>query len=729
MAKMLLAACLLLGSAALAGAQCVPAECDDGDPCNGAETCENDVCTSGTPAEDGTACDDDDPCTLGDTCQEGACQSGAPRDCSAEDGQCTQGDCNPETGVCDAQPINVGEPCDDGKFCTQGESCNNAGACSGGTPRDCSAFDGACTTGVCNETTGACEPQPANDGQTCNDGQFCTVNDQCDNGMCAGVARDCSHLDGPCTDGVCNPAAGACEPQPANQGQSCDDGLFCNGMDTCNNAGQCTHAGDPCAGQGECRDACNEATDSCLAAANTPCTEDGNACTFDRCNGMGTCEHPPRPNGTACDDGLFCTATDACSAGTCVGTGDPCAGGAECNATCNEAGDNCFAPSTVPCTDDGNVCTDDRCNGMGACGHPPNTAPCDDGLFCNGADVCSGGECTHAGDPCAAGPECADTCDEAAKGCITPAGTPCTDDGIECTTDLCLNGTCDHAPLNSRCDQGECVLGTCAPGAPGADKRGCVATPVAEGEQCTDDGFACTDDTCSGGVCLHVPISSRCVPPQECTSAVCAPGQPNADVAGCLPGPALGEGQQCAEDGEPCTDDLCRASDCAHDPVPDTATCEPVTRAFRQALALEALARGLMASVADAFAGAAGGGQALATPEGMLARLGTVTLSLEEVSRTLSGKSPLPPDAGGRVRGVPKTIAQLRAEAALGQLAKKPADVRAFLRLTAGAKRREELSRDSARALRSSGRLVLERMRKLRRELRRLRRVSQTFVP
>jgi hypothetical protein len=475
--------------------------------------------------------------------------------------------------------------------------------------------------------------------------------------------------------------------------------VFCNGADTCV-GGTCTHPGDPCAAGAECQNHCDETADNCIA-----------------------------PNGFACTDGLFCTATDACDgAGTCVGAGDPCAGGAECAASCNEVADNCFAATTLPCTDDGAVCTDDLCNGVGACGHPPNTAPCDDGLFCNGADVCSAGACTHAGDPCVGGAECVNTCDENADNCITPVDTPCSDDGLECTTDLCEAGVCAHGAVDARCDQGECVLGVCTPGAEGADKRGCVATSVAEGEQCTDDGFACTEDTCTVGACLHVPIASRCVPPDDCTSAVCEPGQPTADPEGCIPGPALEEGQECAEDGEPCTNDLCRTGACAHDAVPDTITCEPVTRAFRQALAVEGLAKRLMASVGEAFAPNATG-PAVVTQGNMVAHLTPVADALEQASRTLSGKAPLPPSSDGRARGVPKTLAQLRADAAIQQLKKKPADVRAFLRLAGTAKRKKQVQREAGRKLRSDGRLVLERMRKLNKELHRLRRVSQTFVP
>jgi hypothetical protein len=154
--------------------------------------------------------------------------------------------------------------------------------------------------------------------------------------------------------------------------------------------------------------------------------------------------------------------------------------------------------------DDGNVCTTDRCepDAAGAdasgCTHVPNDAACDDGVFCNGADRCSGGACVlHAGDPCFAGPACADTCNEAAGNCFAAGGTPCTDDGNVCTDDRCdATGVCRHAT--------------------GADGPavGFVPTPPAgEGAECEEDGDACTDDVCRSGVCAH----ERLVPPNDCT--------------------------------------------------------------------------------------------------------------------------------------------------------------------------------------------------------------------
>ena len=139
------------------------------------------------------------------------------------------------------------------------------------------------------------------------------------------------------------------------------------------------------------------------------CTDDGDVCTDDTCNGAGACTHPD--NTAPCDDGIFCNGADTCSAGACtVHAGSPCSE-TECN-TCQEDTDSCFDLSGTACTDDGNVCTDDTCDGAGACAHPANTAPCDDGLYCNGTDTCSGGSCSvHAGSPCSE-TEC-NTCQEA----------------------------------------------------------------------------------------------------------------------------------------------------------------------------------------------------------------------------------------------------------------------------------------------------------------------------
>jgi hypothetical protein len=189
---------------------------------------------------------------------------------------------------------------------------------------------------------------------------------------------------------------------------------------------------------------------------NAPLCSDANICTTDSCSnpgtGQGTCVHTA--NATFCDDGVFCNGDDRCGGGSCsVHAGNPCTGGPECRATCDEDAGQCADPAGSACTDDGNPCTNDTCNGQGACVHGANAAPCDDGVFCNGSDTCSGGSCAlHAGDPCSGADDgdgdCAESCDEAGGACDAPDpnGSAC-DDGVYCNgADTCVAGGCDgHA--------------------------------------------------------------------------------------------------------------------------------------------------------------------------------------------------------------------------------------------------------------------------------------------
>jgi hypothetical protein len=128
---------------------------------------------------------------------------------------------------------------------------------------------------------------------------------------------------------------------------------------------------------------------------------------------------------------------------------------------------------------------------------------CDDGLFCTLTDTCMGGACTGAGDPCAGGLECAESCNEATDDCFDAVGAPCTDDGNVCTDDECDGlGACVH-PFNAA---------SC------------------------DDGSICTTvDVCVDGVCIGV-VPSECEDDNPCTEDTCD------DIDGCvnLEQPAVG---------------------------------------------------------------------------------------------------------------------------------------------------------------------------------------------
>ena len=156
--------------------------------------------------------------------------------------------------------------------------------------------------------------------------------------------------------------------------------------------------------------------------------------------------------------------------GTRCGNGllDP---GEECDDGNLASGDCCSAACQLETTcPDNDPCTDDLCDAAGVCHHTANTASCDDGIFCNGADSCSGGACSvHAGDPCTGiPPECNPACNESVRRCVV-FPVPCEDDGNACTLDVCTDAGCQHLPVEAGLpgDCGPCEAcdgtGSCGP--------------------------------------------------------------------------------------------------------------------------------------------------------------------------------------------------------------------------------------------------------------------------
>src|SRR5216117_4102244 len=354
---------------------------------------------------------------------------------------------------------------------------------------------------------------------TCGDGTL-DPGEQCDDGN--NLNADCCSAS--CTiepaGTVCRPAAGVCDVAETCNGTSptCPADVFVSAATQCRAAvGECDVA-ELCPGNGA----------NCPADAKQPsgtaCTDDGNPCTADTCDGTNdACQHPAgnagavcrasvgvcdvaemctgasatcppdafQPNGTVCDDGNFCTASDACQDGTCAG--DPTLlNGAAC--------------------DDGNTCTDnDTCAG-GTCSGTaaPDSTPCDDGNDCTTTDSCQGGVCTGAAvadsTPCSDGNDCtsADSCQGGVcLGTAVPDSTAC-DDGNGCTgPDTCQGGTCTGAPVadGTACDDGsDCTAeDSCQAGR-------CGGTPAASATPCAGDGTVCTADGCdASGRCIHPP--------------------------------------------------------------------------------------------------------------------------------------------------------------------------------------------------------------------------------
>jgi hypothetical protein len=137
-------------------AVCVPAACDDGNPCT-EDACGTDGCTSVPVAE-------------ASTCSPYADALGI----------CIGGTCTPVE--CLAAP-----DCDDGNACNGSEGCSADGGCLPGTAPTCGGGS-ACAIPLCDPALG-CVLEPVPDGTSCSDGDKSTTGDRCVAGSCVGKPK------------------------------------------------------------------------------------------------------------------------------------------------------------------------------------------------------------------------------------------------------------------------------------------------------------------------------------------------------------------------------------------------------------------------------------------------------------------------------------------------------------------------------------------------------------
>ena len=526
--------------------------CDNGLFCDGEETCNQLLdCQAGIAP----SVDDGVSCTV-DSCDE-------TNDVIvnvADDSLCLNGLYCDGAETCDAvNDCQAGTPpvCDDGIFCTLddcSEGANlfdNVGSCVSDTaPCECEVDadcdDGnPCTDDVCNAQL-ECENN-ANDANTCNDGFFCTVNDRCEAGVCTSDARNVNDLIG-CTIDSCDEDNDVVVHTENNA--VCDNGLYCDGQEYCDALLDCQAGTAPNVDDGvSCTiDTCNEATDSITHVADDSVCLDGAYCNgAEFCDALLDCQAGTPPT---CDDGIFCTA-DSCdegvpgdNVGSCIfdTVGCECVDNADCNDNNPCTDDVCNANfECVNTADDSNACSDnawctinDRCE-AGSCVsdlrnvddgidctvdscdemfdvivNNPSNIFCDDGLYCNGAEVCNGD-----------------------LGCL--AGTaPVCDDGLACTLDSCneLTDGCSFTAIDNDGDGYDICAGASQdcddsdenvhPGAvevcDGIDNdcnglvdEGCAACGngvLDFPEQC-DDGNVNDDDGCSSS-CVSEQIEEEC---------------------------------------------------------------------------------------------------------------------------------------------------------------------------------------------------------------------------
>ena len=316
------------------------------------DPCDSDADSDGSPATED--CDDLDPAVF----------PGHPEDCDGKDNDCDGA-------------VDVGA-CDDSLGCTQ-DVCHPVDGCSH-VPIDAACDDGnPCTGDTCDPVQGCTTSLLS--GGPCDDGNACTINDSCTDGVCGGdalqgccaVNSDCND-DNPCTHDTCDIDAGVCANDAAPlDGQPCPFDLDGCTQDTCLGG-------------------------TCVPGPLATCEGPESACVEEACVSTGTldytCAPTSKPDGTPCDDDLFCTVDDTCDGeGQCDG-GTPRDCTAEvgaCNlGTCDESLDVCQAspqPDDTLC-DDGDVCTmGDRCLG-GICAGWVDV--CDD-VIVNRLDQAGGG--------------------------------------------------------------------------------------------------------------------------------------------------------------------------------------------------------------------------------------------------------------------------------------------------------------------------------------------------
>jgi hypothetical protein len=489
------------------------------------------------------------------------------QDCTREGYFCQV---NGDSGECAPRKAN-------GAKCTSGGECGS-GYCAAGTCCE-SSCEGQCRSCAEPGQAGKCV---GTSGAECEDGLVCTAGDVCAEGECVGGGEpDCTGLDNACQIAICDEDAGGCVAvAPDNQcliDDSCvaagakhpDHGcLVCRpeedaadwsvALESCWVGGECYEDGVAIGGPCRVCDA-NHPIMISDAPDNTSCGTDEDPCVEGTCQ-AGECEAKPVDD-KFCDDGNPCTKMDKCAAGECAGTAFVC--------------------------DDGLACTVDSCDGDGGCG----TELKEDYCLIDGKCV-AGGEYQPGQEGCG---QCAP---EKSTDDWTPATdeTPCDDDGLDCTSDLCQTGTCDHALLPGNC----LIDGKCRKTGATNPLNDCLAcvpeqdvgewSPHNDGMPC-DDGLWCSvDDVCDAGNCTGADRdcggddcnSDWCLEDkEECVKAPKANGQPCDDGDACTVGEICGAGL-CTGAPKDCSgifaDNPCFDGECISDDPVEPGKCVPVQR-------------------------------------------------------------------------------------------------------------------------------------------------------
>ncbi len=455
------------------------------------------------------------------------------------------------------------DECDDGLFCNGAENCDPGhpaadarGCVSGPAP---TVDDGIeCTRDGCDEAADRVLHDPS--GCAC---------------LAEGTACDCDADPERCPDTVpvCHvvlcTADLTCAARPAAVGLACSDGVNCTADDACDGDGQCVGTpsdslcADPlfCNGAEVCAPTAPGVDDNGCLPGTPPPLDDGLDCTTDVCNeDRDEVEHVGI-NCQTCQEDADCVAERevacrrlVCSEGVCAT--EPLEVGSRCD-------------DTFACTGP------DQCEANGVCRGAPTDALCNDGLWCNGIEICQPQDLQPDPAGCVNGP---------------PPSVP---DGVECTNDVCrecsgdcqrgLEGTVTYEPTDAcECrDSNDCAAGTCAVGVCDPATFTCGVTLADPGTSCTAEdacieGATCNENgECVGGVdACDCRDDNDCPAAGPCATAMCLEGrcaEVNLDAGVvCTVDDTCLENTRCDGNGECAGDYVC---DCEVDADCDTGPC------------------------------------------------------------------------------------------------------------------------------------------------------------
>ncbi len=503
------------------GAACKTVDdCGDTPQCASSWSCLDGCCVP-SYLDQGSACQT--PCRTDGECDgAGGCEGGTSVACADEDGNlCTMPQCDEAQGGCVEVPVADGTEaatsnCWENVICKDGKPDMESAVASElaeGCQKANAELDpmGCVASVVCIDTLTECKEVYKDNGTACwtgaedAEGEHC-MGRSCQDGACKldpALDQECGPADFP---GTCEAACQACTTltchwieDPDSPGTPVKKVRYCRpdaAIDaSCDDGNGCTH-GDVCALD---------------VVGSGPLGKE----TLGLCSGVET---------TAAD----CLEEMLLPALPCLKAGTKCTAEGGCGLDQDAANQWCYPPAGVCFNKKETYCThldiaDGKWNSQTGCHLVMSGAECDDGNPCT-EDLCDGdGACNHEplpnGTPCGEKKECQD------GDCVSNCVPDCT--GKECGSDGC-DGTCGTCQ-----DQNACTLDLCQDGGT------CLFAPGNQGQPCTAPGICL--GLCQGGLCTETAkevcngqdddcdgvadeAADACPAGQHCEGNACVPG-------------------------------------------------------------------------------------------------------------------------------------------------------------------------------------------------------------